>query len=66
MIKTFKHKGLRELFEKGTSAKVRRDQQERCLRRLDALHAAKAADDLQRAGFRFPRPPGHEALHDPC
>jgi len=53
MIKTFKHKGLRELFEKGTSAKVRRDQQERCLRGLDALHAAKAADDLNVPGFDF-------------
>ena len=37
MIKSFKHKGLAELFERGRSRKVRQDLQSRSLRRLDAL-----------------------------
>jgi toxin HigB-1 len=53
MIRGFKHKGLRELFEDGTTGKVRKDLQERCLRRLDALHHARRLDELKVPGFDF-------------
>lgn len=53
MIHSFRHKGLKELFEKGASAKVRADLQERALRRLDALDEAAAAEDLNLPGFNF-------------
>ena len=53
MIKSLKHKGLAELFEKGNSRKVRRDLQSRCLRRLDALDQAEAFMDLNIHGFGF-------------
>ena len=37
MIKSFKHKGLSELFERGSSRRVKHDLQSRSLRRLEAL-----------------------------
>lgn len=53
MIKTFKHKGLAELFELGSSRKVRPDLQARCLRRLDALDEAESLTDINVPGFNF-------------
>ena len=53
MIKSFKHKGLAELFERGRSRKVRQDLQSRSLRRLDALDQAKSLTDLNLRGFDF-------------
>ena len=46
MIKSFRHKGLAELFETGASRGVRRDLIKRALRRLDALHRAGQLQDL--------------------
>ena len=51
MIKSFRHKGLAELFDAGVSAKVARDLQERALRRLDALDQARTLTDLRLPGF---------------
>ena len=53
MIKSFKHKGLAELFERGRSRKVRQDLQSRSLRRLDALEQAESLTDLNVPGFNF-------------
>ena len=53
MIKSFKHKGLSELFEFGGSRRVRQDLQSRCLRRLDALDQADELNDLNVPGFNF-------------
>ena len=53
MIKSFQHKGLRELFETGRSRKVRPDLCARTLRRLDALHTADATSELDLPGFGF-------------
>jgi proteic killer suppression protein len=53
MIKGFRHRGLRELFERGTTAKVQKALHDRCLRRLDALHDAKRLDELKVPGFDF-------------
>ena len=48
VIKSFKNKGLAELFERGRSRRVRQDLQMRCLRRLEAL-SGRVVDGLERA-----------------
>ena len=53
MIKSFKHKGLAELFEKGCSRKVRQDLHSRTLRRLEVLDQADSLTDLNVPGFNF-------------
>jgi toxin HigB-1 len=53
MIKSFKDKGLAELFEHGQSRKMRQDLQLRILRRLDALDQAESLTDLNVPGFNF-------------
>ena len=55
MIKSFRHAGLRILFQTGTSAKVRPDLQARTLRRLDALDQAGSLRDLDLPGMQFHR-----------
>ena len=49
-IQHFKHKGLRELFETGRSAKIRPDMKRNILRILDAVDAISKPDDL--LGFK--------------
>ena len=51
MIRSFKHKGLAELFESGRSRRVRADLHARCLRRLEALDQADLLRDLNLPGF---------------
>jgi len=53
MIKSFKNKGLSELFEHGHSRRVRQDLQSRCLRRLEAMDQAESLADLNVPGFKF-------------
>jgi len=53
MIKSFRHKGLAELFERGSSRKVRQDLQSRSLRRLDALDQAESLTDMNVPSFDF-------------
>jgi proteic killer suppression protein len=53
VIKSFKHKGLKELFEKGISRKIQSSIADKCLRRLDLLDASTAPEDMNVAGFRF-------------
>jgi len=53
MIRSFRHKGLAELFEQGRSRRVRQDLQARCLERLDALDQAQTLQDVNRPGFNF-------------
>ena len=53
MIKSFKHKGLSELFEKGRSRRIGADLQSRSLRRLEALDQAELLKDLNIPGFDF-------------
>lgn len=53
MIESFRHRGLRELFETGKSARVRPDLQRRTLVRLDAIEAATTLEDLRKPGFDF-------------
>lgn len=53
MIRTFRHKGLADLYNTGMTAKVRTDLQARALRRLDALDAAHDLSELNMPGFDF-------------
>ena len=53
MIKSFKHKGLAELFERGRTRRVRQGLQSRCLRRLEVLDQAELLTDLNVPGFDF-------------
>ena len=53
MIKSFRHKGLAELFEKGHSTKIRQDMQRRILRRIEALDQAELLTELNIPGFNF-------------
>lgn len=53
MIRSFLHKGLKQLFVTGTTAKVAPDLQERCKRRLDALDAATQPGDMNVPSFDF-------------
>ena len=53
MIKSFRHKGLAEIFERGRSRKVRLDLHSRAIRRLDALDQAESLTELSIPGFNF-------------
>ena len=53
MIRSVRHKGLKELFESGSSRKVRDDLQARALRRLDAIDHAEELSELNVPGFDF-------------
>ena len=53
MIRSFRHKGLQELFETSRSAKIGADMHKRILRRLDALRQAGRPDDMNVPGFDF-------------
>jgi proteic killer suppression protein len=53
MIRTFKHKGLKELFEKGRTSKVNAQQKAKCNRLMDALDAAIKPEDMLIPGFGF-------------
>jgi proteic killer suppression protein len=51
MIKSFRHKGLKKLFENGDRKGVPQDLAPRILRMLDVLDAAKDINDLNLPGF---------------
>jgi proteic killer suppression protein len=53
MIRSFRHKGLQELFETGKSAKVDNKMHARIRKRLDALDAARRIGDVAVPGFDF-------------
>jgi proteic killer suppression protein len=54
MIKTFRHKGLADLWA-GRTSKIAANMQSRILLRLDALDAAAMASDMDVPGFDFHR-----------
>jgi len=53
VIRTFKNKGIKELFETGKSRKVRSDLQARALMILDVLDQADNTAELNVPGFDF-------------
>lgn len=62
VIRTWRHKGLRELFHKGDSRRVRPDLKRRALLVLDALDAASKPSQLSVPGFDFHRLRGHRPM----
>ena len=53
MIKTFKSKGLAELWERDRTAKINAKFHARILRALDRLDVATVPQEMNVAGFRF-------------
>lgn len=53
MVKSFRHKGLAELFEQGRSRHIQPSLQLRCLRRLEVLDQAKSLVDINIPGFNL-------------
>jgi proteic killer suppression protein len=53
MIKSFQHKGLKQLFEKGSSAKINAQQRAKCIRQMDALDVASKPDAMNVPGWDF-------------
>lgn len=53
MIESFRHKGLRALFERDDRRKVRADQVRRLATILSALDVAETLEDLSRPSFRL-------------
>ena len=51
MIQSFRHKGLRKLFETGSTAGVQASHVRRLRLQLTALDTAHAIDDMDIAGF---------------
>ncbi len=51
MIKSFRHKGLHELFHKGKSAAVPPELRKKCLNRLTVLHHATHVREVVGVGF---------------
>ncbi len=53
MIRSFRHKGLRDLFAANDARKLRPDLAERCSVRLMALHQATRPQDMHVPGYDF-------------
>jgi proteic killer suppression protein len=53
MIKSFRHKGLRSLFESGKVAGVQASHVKRLRMQLAALDTAQVIDDMDIPGFRL-------------
>ena len=53
MIRSFRHKGLRRLFEKGETKGVRADHVEKLENILAVLNLAKKPEDMNLPGFRL-------------
>lgn len=53
MIKSFKHKGLEELFTTGTTSGVQADHVVMLIDQLTALHTARAKEDMNIPRWRL-------------
>ena len=53
MIETFKHKGLRRLYEKDDRRGIRTDMLDKVQKILSALEAADGPEDMNLPTFRF-------------
>ena len=63
MIESFKHKGLRSLFEQDDGRKVKAEQVERLRLILSALDQASNAQDLNQRTFKL-HPPSRVIVKD--
>lgn len=53
MIESFRHKGLKKLFEKGNASGVNPQHVKKLRRQLAQLHAAKTPMDMNMPGWDF-------------
>jgi proteic killer suppression protein len=53
MIKSFRHKGLKQLFESGKARGVSSELTKRLIRQLDFLNRATSPSDLNLPGYRW-------------
>ncbi|UYO92980.1 type II toxin-antitoxin system RelE/ParE family toxin [Pollutimonas sp. M17] len=53
MIKSFRHKGLRRLFEAGNASGVQASHAKRLRLQLSALNTAQTIEDMDIPGFRL-------------
>lgn len=60
MIRSFRHKGLRDLFEDGTAKGVQPNHAKRLRMQLAALHTAQTVEDMDLPGYRLHRLKGRE------
>ncbi len=51
MIRTFRHKGLKELFERGATSRIDRQFHRRLIERLDVLNRAGSVQALGLPGY---------------
>jgi proteic killer suppression protein len=51
MIKTFRHKGLKSFFEKGSKAGIQSSHAPRLRRQLERLKLAESAEDMDAPGW---------------
>ena len=63
MIKTWKHKGLKQFFEKGSTAGVQPSHKKRLKIILQRLNAAIRAEDMNTPGMSFHRLTGNLKGH---
>ena len=61
MIKSFRHKGLKRLFETGERRGVSADLADRLRRQLDVLNRARSTRDLNLPGYRLHQLKGNRA-----
>lgn len=53
MIKSFRHKGLKQLFETGKSRGISADLTKRLIRQLDLLNRAASPADMNLPGYHW-------------
>ena len=53
MIKSFKHKGLKQFFKSGTTKGIQPEHEQRLRMRLAALNTAQKIEDLDLPGYRL-------------
>lgn len=53
MVRSFRHRGLKRLFERGEAAQVRADMREKIENILAVLDAATASENMNLPGFRL-------------
>jgi proteic killer suppression protein len=61
VIKSFRHKGLKRLFETGERRGVTPDLADRLRRQLDVLNRARSTRDLNLPGYRLHQLKGNRA-----
>ena len=63
MIKTFRHRGLKEIYEQGHSSKVMQSHVPKLMRILTALDQSDSPEGMNLPGFRFHRLKGRMKGH---